>query len=493
MSGPTTFPTGDGDLSTSGQIWTGLGLVAPLEAMVNGAMISGVSGISIDTRTLQQGDLYIAIKGDVQDGHNFVKSAFEKGAAAAVVDEAHLNMCRGLGTLYVVRDTLKAMEALGRAARARSQAGIVGVTGSVGKTGTKEMLRVALAPFGSVHASAASYNNHWGVPLTLARLSKLAKFGVFEIGMNHAGEITPLVGMVRPLVAIITTIAPVHLEHFQSIDGIADAKAEIFSGLQPGGTAIIHRDVAQFERLKKAAIASPAGRVLSFGEHATSDARLLEFKPTSDGSVVVAEIMGQMLTYALRAPGKHQAVNSLAVLLAAHALGQDVSVAAKALSNFSPPTGRGKRLMLGSAKAPLIVIDESYNANPTSMAAALTLLGETDKSVLGRRIAVLGDMLELGPDAINLHKGLRDDILRNKVDRVYACGPMMKHLFDALPDDIKGTYAPTSEGLHAPLLGFVGAEDVVMVKGSNGSRMAPVVAALAQHFSVPDNGPRKSD
>ena len=465
-------------------LWSGLALVDPLGAYVSGDVPRGVGGVSIDTRTLAAGDLFVAIMGENADGHDFVRAAFDKGAAAAVIDEAHFDALRGSGPLYVVKDTLKALEGLGRAARTRSTAGVVAVTGSVGKTGTKEMLRLALGAFGRTHASVASYNNHWGVPLTLARMPQGARFGVFEIGMNHAGEITPLVGMVRPRIAIITTIAPVHLEAFDSLEGIADAKAEIFSGLEPGGRAIIHRDIPQYERLLDAAHESRAGRILSFGEHPDADAVLLDVRPAAEGSHVTARIEGEHLSYRIGAPGRHIAMNSLAVLLAAGSLGLDLRKAAAALEAFTAPGGRGQRVTLGKPGAEITVIDESYNANPTSMRAALDLLGETPVSTVGRRIAVLGDMLELGPSGPALHAGLAPDVERNQIDRVFAAGPLSRHLFDALPPEKRVAWAPSSAELLPHLLETVGPDDVIMIKGSNGSRMAPIVAALVERFAA---------
>ena len=309
-------------------LWTGLGLVAPLRARVFGSVPRAVTGVSIDTRTLAEGDLFFAIKGDRSDGHDHVGKAFEAGAAAAVVDEAHAEQMAGKGPLYIVHDVLESMAELGRAARARTEARVVAVTGSVGKTSTKEALRLALTPAGAVHASAASYNNHWGVPLTLARMPKATRFLVSEIGMNHAGEITPLVAMVRPHIAIITTVAPVHLEFFPSVEAIADAKAEIFSGLEPGGVAIINRDSPHFERLDAAARQSPAGHISTFGAHEAADARLLDVASAATHSNVRARIVGREIEFRLGAPGRHLAENALAVLLAAHALGADLDVAA---------------------------------------------------------------------------------------------------------------------------------------------------------------------
>ncbi|HEY8578269.1 MAG TPA: UDP-N-acetylmuramoylalanyl-D-glutamyl-2,6-diaminopimelate--D-alanyl-D-alanine ligase [Beijerinckiaceae bacterium] len=458
-------------------IWTGLALVVNLEARVSGPLPAGASGVSIDTRTLQPGDLFFAIKGDNSDGHDYVAAAFGKGAAAAVVDEAHADALIGKGPLFVVRDVLEAMIRLGRAARHRSPAWISAVTGSVGKTTTKEALRLALSRFGETHASAASYNNHWGVPLTLARMPETAHYGVFEIGMNHAGEITPLVDMVRPHVAIVTTIAPVHLEHLGSIEAIADAKAEIFTGLMPDGVAIIHRDVPQYEQLRRAA-APHAGEVLSFGAEEGADARLIDVRRHDAGSVVEAIVAGESLRYTLGAPGRHIAMNSLAVLLAARAMGCGVREAALALGDFMAPKGRGEKKTLQAADGTYLLLDESYNANPASMRAALDVLGATPVERGGRRIAVLGDMLELGPEAAELHRSLAPTAVANNVDVVYGAGPLTRELFDALPPAMQGAWEPTAAALAQMLPEAVRAGDVVMIKGSNGSRMGDVVAAL---------------
>ena len=466
-------------------LWTALGLVAPLGARVSGALPArGVTGVSIDTRTLAEGDLFVALKGDNSDGHDYVRKAFEAGAAAAVIDEAHAQALAGAGPLYVAKDTLIALEGLGRAARSRSKARIVAVTGSVGKTTTKELLRCALASAGETHASAASYNNHWGVPLTLARMPESARFGVFEIGMNHAGEITPLVAMAQPHIAIITRIAPVHLEHFASVEAIADAKAEIFSGLQRGGVAILNRDDAQFERLRDAAGAAGVRFVLSFGESAEADATLLSCDVDGETTRVQARVLGQDLTYTIGAPGRHIAMNSLAVLMASRAAGLDLQAAARALAGFRPPAGRGQRETLQAADGPFTIIDESYNANPASMRAALDLLGAADGK---RRIAVLGDMLELGPQARALHAAIAEDVERNQIDLVYTAGPLMQALSEAIPAERRGAHAANAAALEPIVLDALRAGDVVMIKGSNGSRMGPLVAAMRKTFAPPQD------
>ena len=471
--------------ATPDPLWTGLGLVAPLGARVSGPVPAGVGGISIDTRSLQSGDLFFAITGDRTDGHAYVAAAFAGGAAAAVVDEAHADALRGLGPLYVVHDVLASLNRLGAAARARTAAKVVAVTGSVGKTSTKEALRLALTPSGPVHASVASYNNHWGVPLTLARMPKATRFAVAEIGMNHSGEITPLAASVRPHVAIVTTVAPVHLEFFPSMEAIADAKAEIFSGLEPGGTAIINRDNPHFERLEEAARRSPAGRVLSFGSYADADARLVDFKPAATHGMVDAVIAGRALSFRLGAPGRHLAENALAVLLAVHALGADLEGAAGALAFFQAQQGRGERIAVKTPEGPFTLLDESYNANPASMRAALALGGTLQPTGAGRRIAVLGDMLELGHQAPSLHAALAEDVTANGFDLVFAAGPMMKSLANALSSRLAVEWRPRAADIAADVLDAVRAGDVVVVKGSNGSRMGPIVAALKERHGAP--------
>lgn len=463
-------------------LWSALDLIAPLGARVSGFLPARISGISIDTRTLAPGDLFFAIKGDKSDGHEHVAEAFAKGAAAAVVDEAHAEDFKGDGPLYVVHAVLPALEGLAVASRTRTRARIVAVTGSVGKTSTKEALRLALSSAGSVHASPASYNNHWGVPLTLARMAHDTRFGVIEIGMNHPGEITPLVAMARPHIAVITNVAPVHLEYFRSVEAIADAKAEISSGLVPGGVAILNRDNEHFDRLAAAARASNAGHIATFGEAESADARLLDMRAAADHAMITARICGRDLTYKFGAPGRHLAINSLAVLLAAQSLGADLDAAAATLATFEVPAGRGRKFNLQTPNGPFTLIDESYNANPASTRAALALAGSIPAS--GRRIAVLGDMLELGGRGPELHAGLAGDIASNKIDAVFAAGPLMKNLFDALPAEVRGAWQENPAALE-PIVGdAVRAGDIVIVKGSNASRMNAIVAALKARFAA---------
>ena len=465
----------------SGPLWSEAELTATL-GPPSARLGARVEGVSIDTRTLRPGDLFFAIKGEVHDGHDHVARAFEAGAAAAVIAKARGRDLAAHEATFAVEDTLRALERLGRAARARASAQVVAVTGSVGKTSAKEMLRVALAKAGPTHASAASYNNHWGVPLTLSRLPADARFAVVEIGMNHAGEITPLATMARPHVALVTTIAPVHIEHLGSIEAIADAKAEIFSGLEPNGAAILDRDAPQFSRLERAARARGA-RVLSFGAGAQNDARLIEAAEQDGKTRVRARVLGRELDFRLGAPGAHMARNALGVLLAVGALGADLGRAAAALAEFAPQKGRGERFTLQSPSGPFTIIDESYNANPASMRAALALLGATRPGAGGRRIAVIGDMLELGPGGAEMHAALADALSEHRVDLVFGAGPLTRALFDAAPAPMRAAWAERSRDILGPLADALRGGDVVMVKGSNGSRMGPVVAALRERFS----------
>jgi UDP-N-acetylmuramoyl-tripeptide--D-alanyl-D-alanine ligase len=426
-----------------------------------------VNGLSIDTRTLKEGDLFVALKGDNRDGHDFVRAAFEAKAGAALVSHA---LEGANGPLLTVAHTQRGLEDLARAARSRSNAKIVAVTGSAGKTTTKEILRIALNALGRTHASAASYNNHWGVPLSLAALPRDAEYGVFEVGMNHFGELRNLVGFVKPHVALITTIAPAHLEFFGSCEAIADAKSEIFEGLLPGGAALIPADSPYTERLAARARQAQVSRLVTFGE--TGEARLMSWAPDSAGMRVKADIFGVAVDCHVGAPGMHIAQNVVGALATVALLEGNVLNAAAALKHFAPLKGRGARF----EAAGVHVIDESYNANPASMAAALALLGASG----GRKIAVLGDMLEMGEGGIAHHAGLATPIAANQVDLVFASGAQMKALWDALPAPRRGGYAATSAELKPMVLSALKTGDTVLVKGSNGARMSLIVEALKE-------------
>jgi UDP-N-acetylmuramoyl-tripeptide--D-alanyl-D-alanine ligase len=462
---------------TDRDLWTIIELTAATGGVLDGEPSKPVTGLSIDTRTLEPGDAFVAIRGEARDGHEFATRALAKGASLAIVSMVTPEM-HAAGCCLVVDDPLKALERMAVKARNRSGAKIVAVTGSVGKTSTKEALKAALAASGETHASAASYNNQWGVPLSLARMPRETAFGVFEIGMNHAGEITPLTRLVRPDVAIVTAIAESHLGHFDSLDGIADAKAEIFLGVEPGGAALINADTPYFPRLSEAATRAGITRVFGFGEAASADVRLTTLRERPECSTATASVFGEEVTYKIGAPGRHLVMNSLAVLGAAKLVGADLARAALSLAALEPPKGRGVRHRLALGKGHVTLIDESYNANPTSMRAALAVLAQAEPGWRGRRIAVLGDMLELGRDSGALHAGLAPDIAARNVDLVFACGPDMGKLWSALPGERRGHYAQASIDLVEPLKGALRTGDVVMVKGSLGSRMGLVVEAL---------------
>lgn len=435
------------------------------------------TGISIDTRTLMPGDLFVAIAGPNHDGHDYVARALGAGAAAAMVGTRPDDLPAGANLLQV-EDTEEGLRELGRGARARTSARICAVTGSVGKTGTKEMLAAALGAAGSVTATAGNLNNHFGLPLSLARMPADTAFGVFEMGMNHAGEIAPLSQMARPHVALITTIAPVHIEFFDGIDGIAAAKAEIFEGLMKGGDAVINADQPFLGFLKERALARGAGRIRTFGAAEGADARLLSCRIDGDGTHVEAAVDGIRLAYRLQLRGRHWAMNSLAVLAACAACGVDLAAAASRLADVEPPKGRGRALRFETPTGPATLIDETYNASPVAVRAAIELLGDTEPGAGGRRIVVLGDMLELGTRSVDEHLGLAPALLGAGVDQVFACGQYMADIIDALPATARGGRATSSVKLAPMVAAAVRAGDLVLVKGSAGARMGEVVAQL---------------
>src|SRR3982075_290911 len=463
-------------------LWTSGAMAQAMGARVNGVLPEGVTGLSIDSRTIAPGEAYFAIKGDTHDGHDFVAAALKAGAALAGGEAAQRDKVAPDPPLLVVDDVLGGLVDLARAARARLSAQIVAVTGSVGKTSTKERRRRGRGAQGETHASAASFNNHWGVPLSLARCPASVRFAIFEIGMNHAGEIEPLVKMVRPQVAIITTIEPVHLEFFAGIEAIADAKAEIFAGLEPGGAVMLNRDNSQFARLQRRAKKLGISRIVSFGADKKSDARLIDVSLHAACSAVHADILGHDVTYKLGMPGRHMAMNSLAVLAAASLAGADLALAGLALSQAQPAAGRGVRQPLEVGHGQAMLIDESYNANPASMAAALNVLGAASVGPHGRRIAVLGDMLELGSTAAQLHRGLIDAVKANHIDLVYCCGPLMRNLWDALSTGKRGGYAESAVALESQVVAAIRAGDAIMIKGSLGTKMKSIVNALEKRF-----------
>ncbi len=496
-------------------LWTRDEIVAATHGAATGADFAA-TGVTFDTRELQPGDLFVALTGE-RDGHDFAASAFARGAAGALVSRP----VEG-GPFVVVPDTLKALEALGAAARERADAKRVAVTGSVGKTSVTQALLASLKLAGPAHGSVKSFNNHIGVPLTLARMPRETRYAVFEIGMNHAGEIGPLSRLVKPHVAVVTNVGPVHTENFADGEaGVARAKAEIFEGLEPGGVAVLDGDGAWFGALSEAAVAAH-GRVAIFGEGKGVDARLLTpsvasaspratspagggglilhpqapdgcqaFRApplagelsaagvsptTTEGGFVRATLHGRPLDFPIAQRGAHWGKNSLAVLLALEAAGAPVEAGIAALAAFAPLAGRGAETRVPLPQGVFTLIDESYNANPISMRAAFDTLGRRE----GRKVAVLTDMLELGPDALERHAALAPALVAAKVDQVFAAGPLMRTLYEALPAALRGGWADTAADLAPQVTAAVRGGDVVMVKGSNGSKASLVVKALRE-------------
>ncbi|MCP5036786.1 MAG: UDP-N-acetylmuramoyl-tripeptide--D-alanyl-D-alanine ligase [Rhodobacteraceae bacterium] len=442
------------------------------------------SGVSIDTRTVEPGDLFVALK-DQRDGHDFVADALDKGAAAALVSRVPEGVSAD-APLLLVGDVLSALEDMGRAARARTRAKVIGVTGSVGKTGTKEMLRKALEAQGRVHAAERSFNNHWGVPLTLARMPTDTDFAVIEIGMNHPGEIGPLAKMADLDVAVVTTVAAVHMAAFSSVEEIAAAKAEIFEGLRSGGTAVLNADVPTRDILFGAAELAGAG-VVAFGTDESAQMHLVSAQIVGETTTIEAEFDGQPILFKLGAPGRHLAMNALAVLAAAEAAGADLARAMLALQHWHAPDGRGARYLVdlanGNGKT-LELIDESYNANPTSMKAALAVLAAAEpvdnvgRILKGRRIAFLGDMLELGPQELPLHADLADMAALGSIDMVHTSGARMRALHEVLPVQKQGEWFENADQMARTVHSLLDAGDVAMVKGSLGSQVGKVVKAI---------------
>ncbi|MEX3010103.1 UDP-N-acetylmuramoylalanyl-D-glutamyl-2,6-diaminopimelate--D-alanyl-D-alanine ligase [Hoeflea sp. TYP-13] len=466
-------------------MWTTADMLDAMSGRPVGDLPDGIDGISIDSRSIGKGHAFFAIKGDRLDGHDFASAAVANGAALLVVSEAKLPaLGRVTAPMIVVDDVLEAMSRLGVAARARTKARIIAVTGSVGKTTTKEMLRHVLSAQGKVHASVASFNNHWGVPLTLARMPQDTAFGVFEIGMNHADEIRPLVKLVRPHIAIVTAIAAAHLGHFKNLAEIAAAKAEIFEGVESGGHVLLNRDSEKFAQLKKAATACDIANIHGFGEHKQADIRLMKWQALENGSVADANILGEACVLNISVPGRHIAQNALAVAAAAKLAGADLATVADAFRDLAPAKGRGTRHTLQLEGGTVILIDESYNANPASMRAGIDLLRDTPVAEDGRRIAVLGDMLELGSFSQKLHAELQVPIEKSGTDIVLLGGAEMKALNEALPDEISHQHRETAEELESVLLDTVRAGDVVMIKSSNGIGFSRLVAALLDKYPV---------
>lgn len=464
-------------------LWTSQDMIAAMNGRPVGVMPAGVTGISIDSRSVRPGEVFFAIKGDRVDGHNYASFAVANGATLLVVSEAKLPALGRLTVpMIVVDDVLIALGRLGVAARARVAGKVIAVTGSTGKTTTKEMLRHVLSPSGRVHASAASFNNHWGVPLTLASMPQNTDFGVFEIGMNHFNEIRPLVKLVQPDVAVITNIGAAHLGNFSSLDDIAMAKSEIFDGIVPGGHALINRDSAQFEVMERAAQEAGVTHVHTFGANPRSEFRLAEFDGSATGSTVWVQIDGGTHEIALGAPGRHIAENAVAALAVTLLAGADLDLAKDALATLKPEKGRGQQMKLMLPGGPFTVIDESYNANPSSMRAAIALLAGGETSGNGRRIAILGDMLEMGEFSERLHAELAQPLREAGIGIVWLAGPEMVSLRNVLGGSTDVEHRQKVDDLIPFVLTSVRPGDVVMVKSSKGTGCGRIVDALKQQY-----------
>ena len=434
-----------------------------------------INSISIDSREIGPDALFVAIKGDRFDGHDFVDKALENGAVAALVG-------RGEGEQrVVVADALEGLRDIARAARERSRAIVVGVTGSVGKTTTKEAIRVVFEAAGQTHASIKSFNNHWGVPLMLARFPEDAQFGVFEMGMSAPDEIRPLSQLVRPHIAVITTVAAAHLEAFGSLDGIARAKAEIFAGLEPGGTAVLNADHGQLAVLLDEANAAGVSNVVTYGEARGADWQIIEIETAADRSFATIVHGDDRYALVLNVPGRHMVANATAALAVAHLAGVEPDVALRALAGFGAQPGRGQRLLLGPADRPLLLIDESYNANTASMKAALDVFA-AQAAPAGRKIIVLGDMLELGTQSSMLHASLAPDVIASGAERVYLVGAGMAALAEALGPGRVAAHAQTATDMAEIVLNDLAYGDALMVKGSNGVGLAGLVEKVRKRF-----------
>lgn len=444
------------------------------------------TGVAIDTRRLEKGNLFIAIIGENLDGHDFLQEARDKGVAAAMVcrkwyaknrdDAKALNL-----PLLVVADTLTGLNDLARYSRAHSSARFIGITGSVGKTGTKQNLNAIFSQQVQTYTAEGNFNNHYGLPLTLANMPETCHYGIFELGMNHVGEIAHLTRILRPHIAIITTIQAVHLAHFRDIMAIAEAKAEIFQGLEQGGVALINRDNPLFHYLRSLAMENQVANIKSFGAHPESDARLDAFTLAAEGNHVKANIDGSALSFTMGVAGKHWIMSSLACLMTGKICGLDLKKAHQSLAQIRPPKGRGSISKLVSENAPqnpITLIDESYNASPASVRAALSVLGSLSPPASGRRIAILGDMLELGPTAPRFHANLAAKMAQESIDLVYTAGPLMESLWQALPPQKRGKHAKNAATLIPSILAALRPGDIVTVKGSLGSKMSPVVEAI---------------
>jgi UDP-N-acetylmuramoyl-tripeptide--D-alanyl-D-alanine ligase len=454
-------------------------IIAATGGRAEGLTGDSVCSLSIDSREIAPEGLFIAIKGDRFDGHDFVPEALANGAVAALVSQ---EKAAGLGNrLIVVPDALQGLVDLAKAARARSGASIVAVTGSAGKTTTKEAIRAVLAKAGETHASIKSFNNHWGVPLMLARMPETARYGVFEIGMNHAGEITPLVRLVRPHVAVVTTVAAAHLEFFPSVEAIAAAKAEIFLGLEPGGVAVLNADHPYLPVLLDKAREAGVARIVTYGYAPDADWRIEAVEMADTETVAHLRHGDERIVLRLGLKGRHMVANAVAALIVGDLFGVARDAALAALEAFGAPEGRGLALQLGPADRPLLLIDESYNANSASMVAALDVFG-AQRAPGGKKVLVLGDMLELGAESAALHRALKQSVLDAGADRLFLVGPNMAALGETLGEGAVAGRAQTTDEIAQIVLDSLDYGDAIMVKGSNGVRLSGLVKAIRDRF-----------
>jgi UDP-N-acetylmuramoyl-tripeptide--D-alanyl-D-alanine ligase len=461
-------------------LWTAREVAEATQGQTGGNW--NATSVSIDTRTLLRGALFVALKGERADGHECVLDAFAKGAVAALVERTPYGVTENDPRLVYVPNSEVALQQLGVAARARSGAKFIGVTGSVGKTGAKEMLQTTLSTAGRTYATTGNLNNHLGVPMTLANMPRATDFAIIEMGMNHAGEIRLLSGWVRPDVSLITTVDAVHLEFFGTVEAIADAKSEIFEGMDGTGVAVLNRDNPHFDRCATRAEAAGVDRILSFGSGEDAVCRLRDYAIIDDHSEIEADIAGTRMMYMLGTIGKHWALMSVAVLGVVDALGLDVAKAAASFAQFSEPKGRGQIRKLTVNGGQIRLIDDSYNASPVSVRGAIEKVAAMRDATPepARTVVVLGDMLELGEAAIDLHVGLVPSLVNNQIDLVFAAGSFMRHLYDTLPDAMKGAYDPAAAGLAPKVVKSLKHRDIVLVKGSHGSRMGDVVRAVEE-------------
>ncbi|WP_375611991.1 MULTISPECIES: UDP-N-acetylmuramoyl-tripeptide--D-alanyl-D-alanine ligase [unclassified Bartonella] len=467
-------------------LWDKQALVAAVNGVVMGSLPETFSGVSIDSRTLAEGDVFFCIKGHHLDGHDFAAQAYERGAGVLIVAEHRLRDMKKISApLIVVPDVLHALEQLAQAARKRSRAKIIAVTGSVGKTTTKEALKQALATAGNVHANLASLNNCWGVPLTLARMPVESDYGIFEIGMNHRDEIRPLVKLVCPHVALITHICAGHMGFFKDLEEIAKAKAEIFEGLDEEGIAILNADSDFFSYLVQKAKKCGVKKILSFGETKDADYQAHDIRLLTDSSSMIVRMGGRDREVQIGAPGRHIVQNSLGVIAACDAMGVELEPVFLSFRHFSSQKGRGVRYRLSlSNGGEFYLIDESYNANPASMRAALELLATGPVGKGGRRIAILGDMLELGEYSEKLHRDLIKPIRLSGANPVFLFGEAMKSLVSDLSAGVKVHYAENIEKILSLLLAEISSGDLLMVKSSNSLCSSNIVTALLDRYKA---------